>query len=88
VLRTDQELVEAIGRRIAEVRRKNGWTQEVAAEKLGISTRHMTRLERGVNVTVCTLARIARILGVTPAALLTQPRSLAPRPRGRPRKAV
>ena len=80
-----QTVVDAVGRRIAEVRRHHGLTQEQAAEVLGISLRHMKRLEAGHNMTIFTLARIAFAFDVTPAELLARPRSSAPRRPGRPR---
>jgi transcriptional regulator with XRE-family HTH domain len=80
-----QAVVERVGRRIAEVRHDEGLTQEQAAEKLGVSLRHMKRLEAGHNMTLFTLAKIASSFGVSPASLLRAPRSLAPRGPGRPR---
>lgn len=82
--RKPQEVVDAVGRRIAEVREHHGLTQEEAAERLGISLRHMKRIEAGHNMTIYTLARIALAFDVTPASLLAAPRSLAPRRPGRP----
>jgi len=83
--RNPQAVVDAVGRRIAEVRQHHGMTQEQAAERLGISLRHMKRLEAGHNMTLFTLARVAYAFDVAPAALLAQPRSSAPRRPGRPR---
>jgi transcriptional regulator with XRE-family HTH domain len=83
--RDPQDVVDAVGRRIAEVREHHGWTQEEAAERLGISLRHMKRIEAGHNMTVHTLARIAFAFEVAPASLLNAPRSTAPRRPGRPR---
>jgi transcriptional regulator with XRE-family HTH domain len=83
--RDPQSVIEAVGRRIAEVRQLHGLTQEEAAEQLGISLRHMKRLEAGHNMTIFTLARIAFALDVAPAALLAPPQSSAPRRPGRPR---
>jgi transcriptional regulator with XRE-family HTH domain len=83
--RNPQAVIEAVGRRIAEVRQHHGLTQEKAAERLGISLRHMKRIEAGHNMTLFTLARIAFALDVTPASLLAAPRSSAPRRPGRPR---
>lgn len=41
----------AIGKRIADERKKNGMTQEEMAEKLNISTSTLGRIERGCQVT-------------------------------------
>ena len=81
-----EELVEAVGRRVAELRSQRGWTQEEAAEHLRISLRHMKRIERGLNMTLHSLARIAAVFGVTPAAVVTPPRAWPKRRPGRPRK--
>ncbi len=83
--RHPQTVVEGVGRRIAEVRRQADLTQEQAAEQLGISLRHMKRIEAGHNMTIFTLAKIASSLGVSPASLLAAPKSSAPRRPGRPR---
>jgi transcriptional regulator with XRE-family HTH domain len=83
--RSPQAIIEDVGRRIADVRRHLCLTQEQAAERLGISLRHMKRLEAGHNMTLFTLARVAFALDVAPVALLAAPRSSAPRRPGRPR---
>jgi transcriptional regulator with XRE-family HTH domain len=82
--RDPQAVVEDVGRRIAEVRQLGEMTQEECAEKLGISLRHMKRLEAGHNMTIFTLARVASAFGISPASLLATPRSSAPRRPGRP----
>lgn len=53
-----------LGRRIGELRRARGLTQEQAAERLGMLAPNYARVEQGrQNVTVDTLVRIARMLG-------------------------
>ncbi|MDD3227791.1 MAG: helix-turn-helix transcriptional regulator [Oscillospiraceae bacterium] len=39
--------MEAVGRRIKEARMKNGWTQEQLAEKVNLSSDHISVIERG-----------------------------------------
>ena len=79
-------LVRDVGRRIAEVRAANGLTQERFAEAMGIELRNVQRLEGGrANITLSTLARVARALGVLPTALLETPASRVT-VRGRPRR--
>ncbi len=74
-----------VGRRIAELRREHGWTQEVFAAKLGMQPNSLQRIELGMqNVTVFTLVRLANGLGVPLAALFVPPEDRAVRP-GRPR---
>jgi transcriptional regulator with XRE-family HTH domain len=63
-----------------------GWTQEETAERLGVTLRHMKRIEHGHNMTLRTLQWIASVLKVTPASLVSPPREWAPRRPGRPRR--
>lgn len=82
--RTDPDvLVAHIGRRIGEVRDKAGWTQEDLASVLGRSVRYVQKLEKGQNITVHTLAKIAKGLKVDPGELLSVPRGTR-RQNGRP----
>jgi transcriptional regulator with XRE-family HTH domain len=65
-----------LGRRIAELRRERGFTQEAAAEKLGMLAANYARIEQGrQNLTIDTLLRITRMLGgdVTIADLFAPP---------------
>lgn len=65
-----------LGRRIGELRRERGLTQETAAEMLGMLAPNYARIEQGrQNVTVDTLVRITRMLGsdVTIAELFASP---------------
>ncbi len=82
-----------IGRRVAELRRGRGWTQEKMAEKIGTSVQWLSRIEGGgENVTIDTLVGLANILGVGVVELLTplegdDVRRKA-RPKGRPKKTT
>ena len=83
----DAKLLRAVGRRIGELRGARGWTQEQFSERYGVSTKYVQALEHGrQNLTLGSMARIARILGVTIGDLLHAPHSLQPN-RGRPRSA-
>jgi transcriptional regulator with XRE-family HTH domain len=75
-----------MGRRLGELRRKGGHTQESFAEMAGWSVKYVQRLELGhSNFTVETLMVLAGFLGVEIVQLFTSPESLRVR-RGRPRK--
>jgi transcriptional regulator with XRE-family HTH domain len=81
----DRRLLRAVGRRIAELRAERGWTQEAFAEHYGASAKYAQALELGSeNLSLTTLARIARTLKVPVRELLAPPRSLRANP-GRPR---
>ena len=79
-----EKVVYRVGRRIAELRRDRGWTQEALAEKLGSSVQWVSRIEGGtVNLTIHTLVGLARVLDVDMVELFAAP---APEPPRRPRK--
>jgi transcriptional regulator with XRE-family HTH domain len=65
-----EEFVVRVSRRIAEIRRSRGVTQDQLAEVLGTATRNVQRLEAGQNLTLHTLARLAAALDVTVADLV------------------
>ena len=80
----DRKLLRAVGRRIAELRSERGWTQETFAEHYGASAKYAQTLELGTqNLSLTTLARIARTLKVPVRELLASPKSLRANP-GRP----
>ena len=62
-----------LGRRVRALRLAKGWSQERLAEEAGLHRTFVGGIERGErNVTVTTLARIARTLHTTPDKLLAQ----------------
>lgn len=80
-------LVRDVGRRIAELRAERGLTQDAMAEKAGVSSRYIAKVESGrENLTLTSLARFARLLRVATVDLFQPPRVRNARP-GRP-KAV
>jgi len=81
-----QELLRDVGRRVAELRAEQGLTQEALAEKLGVSTVYVRRVELGrENLTVRSLARLATFLSVRTVDLFAPPQSREVRV-GRPRR--
>jgi UDP-N-acetylglucosamine 1-carboxyvinyltransferase len=80
-----EKVVFRVGRRVAEIRRHLGWTQEQLAERLGRhSVQWISKIEGGgVNLTLHTMVKLARVLDVEVADLLVPP---APEPARRPRK--
>jgi transcriptional regulator with XRE-family HTH domain len=70
-----------VGRRVAELRGERAWTQERLAEKLGIGTRYLQRIEAGqINLTLDSLVHIASTLRVGVLELLAPPPTV-PAPR-------
>jgi transcriptional regulator with XRE-family HTH domain len=81
---TADELLRAVGRRIAEIRREAGLTQAQVAEQLDVSTRAYAYIESGrENLTLRTMLTIANVLGATVPDLLVPPKSRETK-RGRP----
>lgn len=61
----DQEFLEKLGQRIAQLRKKNGMTQVEFAEKLGIQRTALTRIEVGnVNTTLLMVKKICSVLNI------------------------
>jgi transcriptional regulator with XRE-family HTH domain len=86
VARQDPDrLVTDVGRRIAELRRRSGRTQEELAEALRMTVQYFQRIEAGMNLTLHSLAKIANALDVPVRALLVSPARSARAPVGRPR---
>jgi transcriptional regulator with XRE-family HTH domain len=75
-----------VGRRIAELRREQGKTQEEIAEALGLAVRNLQRIERGMNFKLHSLLRIAVVLDVPVTSLLAEPASTGTRARAKSRR--
>lgn len=83
----EQRAFRDLGHRMRELRIERGWTQEVAAERLGVGVRELQRIEAGrVNLTLRSLVRIARALAVPLRSLFDAPETRATRTVGRPPK--
>ncbi len=66
------ETKELLGRRIKELRRKRGLTQERLAERANLDVKYVGNIERGKeNPTVATLERLAGALSVKMDQLLS-----------------
>jgi transcriptional regulator with XRE-family HTH domain len=64
---TRDEALKILGRRIAELRREKGFTQEALAEAMGVSRNHIADIELGArNTGVWSLLQICRALSVAP----------------------
>lgn len=58
-------LFQKLGIRIEELRRKKGFTQEELAEKAGFHRAYFWDIEQGRNVSIKTIYKIAKALGVS-----------------------
>jgi transcriptional regulator with XRE-family HTH domain len=74
MLKTDSKtLAERVGKAIARQRMRCKWNQEQVAEKLGIGTEAVSRIERGKGMpTVERLVTLAEIFNCEAADLLTE----------------
>lgn len=84
-----EQVLRDIGRRVAELRMKQGMTQERFAEAvLGVSLKYLQAVEAGrENLTVISLVKLANLANANVAELFTPPASREIR-RGRPRKTT
>ena len=65
------DLLRAVGQRLGELRRQQGFTQETLAEEVGIQPHGLSRIEQGHRApSLSTLATLAGALGVTLGDLL------------------
>jgi transcriptional regulator with XRE-family HTH domain len=68
---SDSSLLRALGKRVRELRRERGYSQEKLAEHAGIHENHVRRIEGGTaNPSYIVLVKIAKALGVTASELL------------------
>ena len=66
------DLNRRVGSVVRTLRKARELSQEALAERAGIGTRHLQKVEAGeVNLTLLTLSRLANALSVEPAILLT-----------------
>lgn len=70
---TRDEALKTLGRRIAELRREKGLTQEALAEAMGVSRNHVADIELGVrNTGVWSLLLVCKALALPPEALFAE----------------
>lgn len=60
-----------VGANTARIRKEKGWTQELLAERSGLSQQYISGLENGLrNPTIVTIYEIATALGVSHVELV------------------
>lgn len=66
----EQKILQAFGKRVAQVRKSNGLTQQQLAENVNMSTVAIAYIETGKRwMRPLTLSKIAKVLKVAPAEL-------------------
>lgn len=74
------DILASVGGRIQKIREEKGITQDQLGEKAGINAKYVSAIERGQkNLTVLTLQKIAKGLGVEIFELLIFPAELDPK---------
>ncbi len=87
--REDPERVPfTVGHNLVRFRNDKDWTQAQAAKRLGVSVRHLQRLEKGWNMTIRTAAKLASKYGRRTQDLFESPKTKLQRQPGRPRKTT
>ena len=67
------EIDKTFGKILKDFRLKNNYTQEVMAEKLGISLKYISRIENGYSgIKTKTLINYMNILGITPNTIFKE----------------
>ena len=67
---SDAAMLRNLGKKVRELRKARGFSQERLAELASIHENHVRRIEGGTaNPSYLVVARIARALGVDPSAL-------------------
>ena len=67
------DIDKTFGKILKDFRVKNGYTQEIMAEKLGISLKYISRIENGYSgIKTRTLINYMNILGITPNTIFKE----------------
>lgn len=65
-----QEDLQKLGRRLADIRKARGWSQEKLALESGLARSYLGGVERGKrNIAVLNILKLARTLGCEPGEL-------------------
>lgn len=69
-MQTDPRIL--FGRRLAEIRRAKGWSQEKLALESGMARSYVGGVERGQrNIALVNICKLAETLGISPGELMT-----------------
>jgi transcriptional regulator with XRE-family HTH domain len=68
---TNPELLVAFGRRLVQLRKQHGWSQERLALESGIARSYLSEVERGIrNIALLNICRLADAMSLDPSELL------------------
>lgn len=73
----DLRFLKAVGENIRYYRKAKGYTLEALGEDIGLDKSNTYRIERGKNITLLTLLKIAIFLDVPPQKLLDIPMNVS-----------
>lgn len=66
-----QELfLEAVGQNVKKGRFRKGWSQEKLGLEIGLTRMQVSRIEKGYNITLTTILKLALALDIKPGSLL------------------
>lgn len=66
------DVQKAFGKRLAELRKSKGWSQETLSLESGVARSYLGGVERGQrNIALVNICRLADALGVPPSELLS-----------------
>lgn len=81
-----RKVAKTVGARVAELRRRRGWTQADLGERLGCTPQWVSKIEIGGRMSLDTLVELANAFRIDVTALFDAPTEALPaKPKGRPR---
>ena len=67
----NEDVLQAFGQHLATLRQERGWSQDMLAQRSGLSRSYVGGVERGQrNLALLNICRLAEALGITPAQLM------------------
>lgn len=74
IMKRDRRIVEVVCRKVTQLRQQRGLTVKELAKRSGLSVRYLSEVEnKGANLTLTALQRLAAALEVSPRSLLPVP---------------
>jgi len=67
---TKELFLELVGENIKKWRFRKGWSQEKLGLEVGLTRMHISRIEKGYNITLTTILKLALALDTKPESLI------------------